>query len=497
MAMDKDRTDEQSAAAPRGPGLSAKLLFLTILFVMVSEVLIYVPSIANFRQTWLQDRLEAARIAALVLDVAPQDMVPPALEASLLDSVGALAIARESGDGHKLLAVSDMPPRVDAVANLMDESPWTAVGEAFATLASSGPRVLRVMGWREEGVPDRSGHLEIVLSDRELRQAMLRYSANILSLSIIISVLTAALVYLALNGLLVRPMRRLTAAMIAFSRNPEDPARVVRPSRRGDEIGRAERELAAMQRQLSAALAEKSRLAALGLAVSKINHDLRNILASAQLVSDRLATLEDPTVRRIAPKLLSALDRAIRYTSATLAYGSAAEAPPERRRVPLAPIVEDVRLALALEWRESIAWVSSVPEGLDVDADPEQLFRILLNLARNAVEALESEGRGDPAHDVITITARREGTVVMIEVSDTGPGVPPKAREHLFEPFRGAARHGGTGLGLAIAAELARAHAGSLHLIEGTLGATFQLRIPDRIVEIGEARARPSRRAVS
>ena len=96
--------------------------------------------------------------------------------------------------------------------------------------------------------------------------------------------------------------------------------------------------------------------------------------------------------------------------------------------------------------------------------------------------------KGDAATQQIRITGRREGTVAIIEVSDTGPGVPAKAREHLFEAFQTSGRPGGSGLGLAIAAELVRAHGGDIHLVEGTIGATFRIAIPDRPVELQSVR---------
>ena len=79
-------------------GLSGKLLVLTILFVMVAEVLIYVPSIANFRLNWLNDRLAAAHTAALVLDAAPSGMVPESLAKQILNSIGARAVAMKMGN---------------------------------------------------------------------------------------------------------------------------------------------------------------------------------------------------------------------------------------------------------------------------------------------------------------------------------------------------------------------------------------------------------------
>ena len=233
-----------------------------------------------------------------------------------------------------------------------------------------------------------------------------------------------------------------------------------------------------MQSDLASMLQQKSHLAALGLAVSKINHDLRNLLTSAQLFSDRLATISDPHVQRFAPKLMRALERAIAFCQSTLSYGRAQEPPPDRRSLALEPLVEEVRETLGLEPEAPIRWIGAVERGLAVDADPDQLFRILLNLARNAVQALESRDPNDPGRDQIRVTGRREGAVVVIEVSDTGPGVPEQARAHLFEAFQGSTRTGGAGLGLAIAAELVRAHGGDIRLVEGTIGATFRAHHP-------------------
>jgi len=137
-------------------------------------------------------------------------------------------------------------------------------------------------------------------------------------------------------------------------------------------------------------------------------------------------------------------------------------------------VVAEVRESAGLAVDASITWISAIERGLTVDADPDQLFRVLLNLVRNAAQALESRPRGEGSPLQIRITGRREGSVAIIEVSDTGPGVPAKAREHLFEAFQTSGRPGGSGLGLAIAAELIRAHGGDIHLVEGTIGATFR-----------------------
>jgi hypothetical protein len=480
-------TDEPAAAAGASRarlGLSGKLLVLTLLFVMIAEVLIYVPSIANFRLNWLHDRLSAAYTAALVFETAPSGMVPDTVARQILDSIGARAVALKMGQQRRLLAASDMPPAINQDIDMRDMSWHRAIIDAFETLRCGDGDVMRVVG----PAPMGGDFVEIVLDEAPLRKAMVDFSIRILILSLIISAITATLVYLALHLLLVRPMRRMTANMVAFRADPENPARIIAASDRGDEIGTAERELAAMQLDLATLLQQKNHLAALGLAVSKINHDLRNLLSSAQLFSERLAKISDPHVQRFAPKLMRALERAIDFCQSTLSYGRVQEPPPDRRPIALEPLVEDVRETLGLDGGVPVRWISAVERGLVVDADPDQLFRILLNLARNAVQALESRDARDPGRDQVRITGRREGAVTVIEVSDTGPGLPERARAHLFEAFQGSTRTGSVGLGLAIVAELVRAHGGEIRLVEGTIGATFRLSIPDRAVDLDTRR---------
>ena len=464
------------AKAGRGGfGLSWKLLLLTVLFVMASAVLIYIPSVANFRVSWLADRLTMADTATVVLAASTASDLPRSVQDDLLEAVGAKGIAIRNGAMSRLIATVEMPPAIDRTVDLRTMDPVVQILDAFDTLAASGPRMLRVIGQSRSGAV-----IEIVIGDEGLRAAMIRYSVNILWLSALISLVLAFLLYLSLNRLFVRPMRKLSENMVAFSDAPDDPGKVIVPSGRRDEIGVAEEQLAGMQNELQATLSEQRHLADLGLAVSKINHDLRNMLASAQLFSDRLGSLPDPTVQRFAPKLIGALDRAIAYSQATLAYGRAREAPPARRLVVLHRLVDEVADALGLVGHPVIAFENRVPEDLEIDADPEQLFRVLMNLCRNAVQAMD--GSADPAIVArLTVSAERDGNAVRISVDDTGPGVPEKARAHLFQAFQGAVRPGGTGLGLAIAAELVRAHGGMIALADKAgPGARFELTIPDR-----------------
>jgi signal transduction histidine kinase len=474
-------TDEQPTMATlrdrprRRLGLSGKLLLLTIPLVMIAEVLIYVPSIANFWTNRLNARLASANTAALVLDAAPSGMVPDSLARQILDSIGARSLAIKLGQQRRLLASASLPPAIDHDIDMRTLTVWSSIVTSVQMMFETGNQAIRIIG----PPPGGGQFIEVVVDEAPLRLAMYRFSRNLLLVSLAIAILTAALVYLALHFLFVRPMRRLTEGLVSFHENPESSARIIVPSNRSDEIGVAERELSDMQRDLVSMLHQKSRLAALGLAVSKINHDLRNLLASSQLLSDQLASVPDPRVQRFAPKLMRSLERAIAFCQSTLSYGRAQEAAPDRRMILIEPVVTEVRESAGLAADASITWISAIERGLMVDADPDQLFRVLLNLVRNAEQALE----GQPATQ-IRITGRREGAVAIIEVSDTGPGIPPATRENLFKAFQTSGRPGGSGLGLAIAAELVRAHGGQIHLVEGTIGATFRITIPDRPVEL-------------
>src|SRR3984893_7221669 len=281
-------TDEQQITGSPRPkpsrrlGLSGKLLLLTIPLVMIAGMLIYVPAIANFRMNRLNDRLGAANTAALVVDAAPLGIGPDSLTRQILTSIGARAVAIKMGQQRRLLASAGLPPAIDHDVDMRTMTVWSAIVDAFEIMLESGNEVIRVIG----PAPGGAQFIEVVIDEKPLRQAMYRFSSNLLLVSLIIAILTAALVYLALHFLFVRPMRRLTANLVAFHENPESPARISAPSDRGDEIGVAERELSDMQRDLVSMVHQKSRLAALGLAVSKINHDLRNLLASSQLLSD-------------------------------------------------------------------------------------------------------------------------------------------------------------------------------------------------------------------
>ncbi|MEM8551114.1 MAG: HAMP domain-containing sensor histidine kinase [Pseudomonadota bacterium] len=470
-----------SGQRPARVGLSTKLLVLTIMFVMISEVLIFVPSIASFRNKWLGDAHRNASVAATIIAETPD--VSEALRLNLLAATDTIAIAHRAGNRRRLLAMAAPPPMVDRHIELGNETIFASIVSAFDTLFAPDGRIIRITA-----MPDgREEEVDVVLDETQLRADMLQYSINILMLSLVISVMTAILVYMSLRWLFVKPIRRLATAMADFAEDPEDENRAIEPSRRGDEIGEAERSLAAMQHQLSDTMAQRRRLAELGLAVSKINHDLRNLLAAAQLFSDRLASVPDPTVQRFLPRVVRALDRAVGYTSGVLAYGRAGEAPPQRRLMNVARLASDVGETLGLDSHPNIEFRVIVEDGMEIDADPDQLYRVLLNLCRNSIDALESNSNAAVVRR-LAVAAERSGSVVRIVVSDTGPGIPEAVKQRLFQPFQGSGRRGGTGLGLAIAAELIRAHGGALVLLETPTGAAFEITIPDRPIDLQTVR---------
>ena len=485
-------TEGTPRASPRPPGLfrglSGKLLALTIIFVMLGEVLIFLPSIANFRIQWLKGRVAQAEIAALAAEAAPDRILSNDLRSEILKGAGVLVVSLTKGERRKLVLRSEGDHMIDASYDLREIHWFSAITDAFVTMLPTNSRVISVI----DKPPNMSGDvIEIALTEEPLRQAMYGYAFNILILSIILSFIVAGLVFASLNVVLIRPMQRLTRNMLAFRQAPEDATRVITPSPRRDEIGLAERELHAMQTDLAAMLQQKTRLAALGLAVAKVSHDLRNMLSSAHLMSDRLSMVEDPTVQRFAPKLIGNLDRAIDFLSQTLKYGRAHEPSPMRGRHDLRELCEEVVDAAVVQTSSRIVLFNHVPAGLKVDADRDQMNRVLTNLLRNAIQALEGAQAMDPGipEGHVTLKAWREGSVVLVELRDNGPGIPEKVRPRLFEAFQSAAKPGGVGLGLAIASELVRAHGGEIRLEStGPGGTVFRVTVPDSVAELRAGR---------
>ncbi|NKX45360.1 ATP-binding protein [Roseicyclus persicicus] len=452
--------------------LSGRFLILTIIFVMLAEVFIFVPSIARFREDYLLARLERAQIASLAL-LATDGMIDDELERELLENAEVLNVVLRRDAVRQLILSSDEMPVIAATYDLRDPPAWVLMRDALARLANPEPQVIRVIG---EPVREAGLLIEVTMPAAPLRMAMIDYGLRILALSAVISIFTAVLLFVSVRRLMVTPIKRVVSSMTAYAEAPEDASRIIVPRGRVRELRDAEDALQSLQTELTSALKQRERLAQLGEAVAKISHDLRNMLSVATLVADRLETSEDPTVQRIAPKLVASLSRAINLTEATLAFGRAQEPAPKLDRVALRELALDVVENDRLDAGEAAPdYLCDVPAGLTLRADPEQLHRVLSNLVRNARQALASGDR--PGR--IRIAGRDTDEGWVIEVSDTGPGLPKKALDHLFRPFQGGARKGGSGLGLAICAELVRGHGGRLELAAtGPDGTTFRISLP-------------------
>ncbi len=453
--------------------LSGRLLLFTLLYVLVSEVLIFVPTMGRYHRQLLENHVQAAELAVLPFTDEGGGGLTDNLRRELLERAQADAVLLKRAEQWQLFLVGGMPENVDKTIDLSRQMAWGDMLDAMDCLFNGGNRVLHVLA------PTRVSNAQsiwLILNEAPIRADMLTYAGRTIMTSLFLSVMTAILVFVSLYFIFVRPMARLTGAMVAFRENPEDASRIIAPSNRRDEIGVAERELATMQRDLYNSLQQKTRLAALGAAIARIQHDLRNMLSNAQLASDRLAALDDPMVKRLAPRLVTAIDHAVALATRTLQYGRTAEPTPERRPLALAPLIEEATEAALAPMNSGAKAYTNIDARLFVNADSEQLFRIILNLVRNAAEAIaRCQGRDG----VVQVDARRQGAATVIDITDNGPGVPAAIRDSLFKPFS-TQNKDGSGLGLAIARELARAHGGDVTLHSTSdKGSVFRVTIPD------------------
>ncbi len=451
--------------------LSGRFLILTIIFVMLAEVLIFVPSVARFRQDYLLARLERGQLASLSLEA--DDMISPALEAELLKNAGVFNVVLRRDEIRQLALSSPIPSPIFATYDMRDPNSMTLIMDAMRTLLDGEDRVIRVIG---HPVQDGGLLIEVTMMQYPLREAMLEYGRNVLILSAIISIITALLLFIAVQALIVGPIRGVVGSMQRYADAPEDARRIISPNAGVKELRDAEEALQSMQTELTTALKQKDRLAQLGGAVAKVSHDLRNILTTAQLFTDRIEGSDDPLVKRMAPKLVGSITRAVNLCETTLAFGKVDEPAPTLSRLSLAPIVNEVidgeRLATA---DHEVSFAEDVPASMTIRADGEQIYRVVSNLVRNARQAIMATG--SPGE--ICIKGFEDENAWWITVSDTGPGLPARAQEHLFQPFQGGVRKGGSGLGLVIAADLIRGHGGRLELEKtDETGTTFRIQLP-------------------
>ncbi len=465
--------------------LYGQLLVLSLVFVIIVEAVLLVSSLAQDRERWLNDRVHQAELASQAIDTSHEGSVSQRVSAQLLGSANVefLAIWRDGVRASRLWNNVDVPPKVIDL-DTMHKNFFHDIAYLWApwrTMAGPPGELLHI-----QAVPKvRTGQLiEIVVRAEPLKQFLKSSVVSSLRVSLSISLAAGLLVFASLSAFIVHPIRQLTRAIVRFKSNPEEIVATPDITSRHDEIAQIAHELASMQEEVRGALRSQARLAALGQAVSKINHDLRNMLTSAQMASDRLSAVasSDPSAAKALPRLERALDRALSLATNVLTYGKSDEHAPDIQIVRLkdcaAAAAEDAGLAITPQSPEPVRFSLRAPKGFHLEADPEQLHRLLVNLMRNARQAIELQPNRKGVGRV-TLTAVKTTENVILIVSDNGPGIPEKIREKLFQPFTSSATPGGSGLGLAIARELGQIHGGDVRLMStGANGTAFEVRLP-------------------
>ncbi len=455
-------------------GLRGRLLILTAAFVLFAVLMIYPVLAGTYRNNWLEQRGQAAQIAALAVGANPDGRVSDELSQELLTGAQVVSVAALGEDTRELIVAPSIRITGDLVTvDLRQEQGLAAIVGAFGNMFAPDGRFLRIL-LTPSMTPDKE--MEVIVPEQGLKAGLLNFSRTLLLISLIVSVVAGGLVYFAIYRLVVKPMQGLTRSIVDFAQAPEG-ANIAPIPGESDEMKRAHSALQSMQRTVSASFRQRKRLADLGEAVAKINHDLRNSLAAAQIVSEGLTESEDPRVKRAAPRLERAIERAIGLAESTLRYGRAEPPEPKLQKVALAPVIEEAATE-GLAGRPGVAWSLEAPRDIKAVADPEHVHRIIANLVRNAARAIADQpGRKQPG--CIKARVRSDNACVRIEVSDNGPGLPASMANRLFRPFAGSGSRDGSGLGLAIARELARGMKGELELTSTSGdGAVFTLRVP-------------------
>lgn len=315
--------------------------------------------------------------------------------------------------------------------------------------------------------------LELLVPCAAIGAELRAYAGRILLLSLLIAAFVGALIYLVMLRLIVRPVQKLADDMTAFREAPQKRRRFAPPLRRDDEIGQLQREFHEMKQSLRAAFRQRERLASLGLSVTKINHDLRNVLSTALLMADRLSMNSDPQLADMGERLTRTVERGVGLTEEVLEYSSAREPQPELETVQFRRSVADVQMDLRTAFPK-VRLANQIDPSVRVTADPEQLYRILSNLTRNAAQAICHQ-----KNPRIEISADIVGETVITKIMDNGPGLPDYVEDRLFLPFTRGSDEGSTGLGLSISKELAEGMGGSLELLDTSEdGTAFILGLP-------------------
>ncbi len=460
--------------------LSRKLLLMTIGFVMLAELVLFFPSATLFRQTYLVERAERAGHLALALQGVPDYEGSELLTQKFVEDTDVIMVSIKH-DGMTELVLG-MPPddpeaRYQAV-DLRDMRRMPLFRYAFADFFGDGTGYYRVL---TDAVVSDQGQLEIILPKASVKAALRDYFGRVFWLSLAIALITGTFIFLALSAMIVRPIQKLASGISDFRQDPQKRRGSIKPSRRRDEIGQLEREFFDMKQGVRASFRQRERLASLGMAVAKINHDLRNVLTSAQLVSDRIAMDKDERVAGMGERLVRAVDRGIRLCTDVLNYSKAGDETLEWEDVRIALLVGEVAgdtLGQFGRGSTAINFINKIPSELSVKVDADHTYRIIHNLFRNAGQAIEGMSGVDRLRE-ITVSTEIDAGQVKLRIRDSGPGLPKRAKENLFKAFASSSGHGSSGLGLTISKDLAKDQGGDLEMTyTGDDGTEFVLSLP-------------------
>jgi signal transduction histidine kinase len=446
-----------------GDSLSGRVLWLTVAVILGIELMVLLPGLGRLRTDWMWERVTHAQLLVYTTAETGTELDPD-VQQHMLDYAGVSSIDYQPPDQPALVLQGTNIPKPQQIIDIANESIGYSTWRAMVRVAGLGATAVDI---RAPSPIEPGATVEVIADAGPLTQELRTDAAHVFTLTVIVALVTGLLVFAVLDRLLVRPMRVITTSIINFREDPEqDDASDLAwlAARPEDDISTAARELKIMQDEMRAALWRNARLAAVGTSVAKISHDLRNILATALLVADRLQSVEDPTVQRATRTLIPAVERASQLVTRTVDFAREGPPPITRTAVELNDLTEEA-ISVVRPLNPDVRFANQVPEDLVLPLDRAQIYRVLVNLMKNAAEA---------GAKTIRLATDRDGAVTQLRVSDDGPGLPLRVQDNLFKPFTSSGRYGGTGLGLAIARDLIRAHGGDLVLEEtGPRGTVF------------------------
>ena len=279
---------------------------MTIGFVMLAELVIFIPSAATYRQDWLKERADQAALLAQAFTGVPNFEASEILTKQFMAHTDVIMMSAKR-DGMSVFMLGHPPEDRKIMLIDMREKSQQALPrfrDAFGSFFGGQEGHLRVI---YDSPVEKQDTLELLIPKHNLRTDLREYFKNIFWLSLAIAIITGSLIYMAMLFLIIRPIVNLANDLSQFREDPLKRRRDKPISVRKDEIGQLQREFHEMKKGVRASLKQRERLATLGMAVAKINHDLRNVLASASLVSDRLASDQDERISKMGGRLTASL----------------------------------------------------------------------------------------------------------------------------------------------------------------------------------------------